>query len=213
LLRFQETEQARLLPLPETPYDLAVWKKVKLQRDCYVECERAYYSVPYRLITQEVWVCGGLQQVRIYTSQHKLVATHDRAQRPGRRMTPLDHLPPEKVSGLTLDREACLAQASQIGPATHQVVQTLLDDAVIDRLPTAGRLLRLCARFDGERLEAACQRALHFDDPAYKTIKRILRLGLENEPLPEPASLPEASTFARSPEELVGDWLGGATWN
>jgi hypothetical protein len=38
----------------------------------------------------------------------------------------------------------------------------------------AGRLLKLGERFGPERLEAACARALRFDDPAYITIKHIL---------------------------------------
>lgn len=213
LVRFQEVEQVRLQPLPETPYDMAVWKKVKVHRDCYVEFDKAYYSVPYRLIGQEVWLCGGTQQVRLYTTKHQLLATHDRARRPGERLTHLDHLPPEKVPGLTLDREDCLATATQVGVATRQVVQMLLDDPVIDRLPTAGRLLRLRRKFGDERLEAACQRALSFDDPAYKTIKRILTQGLENEPLPHPAISPQAAAFVRSAEELVGDVLGGESWS
>ena len=213
LVRFQEVEQARLQPLPETPYDMAVWKKATVGRDCYVEFDKAYYSVPHRLITQKVWVCGGIQQVRIYTTKYQLQATHDRAQRPGERLTHLDHLPPEKVPGLTLDREDCLTTATQVGVATHQVVQTLLDDPVIDRLPTVGRLLRLRNKFGGQRLEAACQRALHFNDPAYKTIKRILTQGLDNEPLLRPEISPDATAFVRSPEELVGGVLGGESWN
>jgi transposase len=213
LVRFQETEQARLRPLPETPYDMAVWKQVKVQRDGYVEFDQAYYSVPYRLITQPVWVCGGIQQVRIYTTQHHLMATHERAQLPGQRRTHLDHLPPQKVPGLTLNREGCLTTATQIGPAALQVVQTWLDDPVLDRLPTAGRLLRLRERFGAERLEAACRRALHFEDPAYKTVRRILKQGLENEALPAPVSSPEAACFVRSAEELVGDLLEGVSWN
>lgn len=213
LVRFREVERARLLPLPETPYDVAVWKKVIVQRDCYVEFDKAYYSVPYRLITQPVWVCGGIQQVRIYTLKHALVATHERAQQPGERLTHLDHLPPEKVPGLTLDREDCLATATQVGAATLQVVQALLDDPAIDRLPSVGRLLRLRHKFSDVQLEAACRRALHFDDPAYKTVKRILTQGLESEPLSSPAAPPQASTFVRSAEDLIGDVLGGGPWN
>jgi transposase len=217
LARFQDVEQTRLQPLPETPYDMAVWKKVKVHRDCYVEFDKAYYSVPHRLITQQVWVCGSIQQVRIYTTKHKLVATHDRAQRAGDRLTHLDHLPPEKVPGLTLDREDCLATATEIGAAALQVIQTLLDDPVLDRLPTAGRLVRLRQKFGDERLEAACRRAIYFDDPAYKTIKRILTQGLDREPLPAPVSSPEATVFVRSAEELVGDLVidlaGGESWN
>lgn len=213
LMRFQETEKARLQPLPETPYDIAVWKKLKLNRDCYVEFDRAYYSAPYRLVGQQLWVCGNIQQVRIYTLAYQLIATHERAQRPGERLTHLDHLPPEKVPGLTLNREQGLASALEVGPATHQVVQTLLDDPVVDRLPAVGRLLQLRHRFGDERLEAACERALHFGDPAYKTVKRILTQGLENEPLPVAVTLPVATTFARSAEELVSPLCGGEPWN
>jgi hypothetical protein len=213
LVRFQETEQARLKTLPETPYDMAVWKKVKLNRDCYVQFENAYYSAPHRLIGQQVWVCGGIQFVRIYTLKHELLATHDRAQHPGERKTHLDHLPPELVSGLTRNRDDCLASAKEVGPITLQVVQNLLDDPVVDRLHTAGRLLNLRHKFGDERLEAACQRALHFDDPAYKTVKRILTQGLEDQPLPDVITAPEATTFVRSAEELVGDLVGGESWN
>jgi transposase len=213
LVRFQETEQARLKPLPETPYDMAIWKKVKLNRDCYVQFDNAYYSAPHRLIEQEVWVCGGIQFVRIYTLKRKLLATHDRAQHPGERKTHLDHLPPELVPGLTRNREDCLASAKEVGPITLQVVQSLLDDPVVDRLHTAGRLLNLRHKFGDERLEAACQRALHFDDPAYKTVKRILTQGLDNQPLPDVATVPEATIFVRSTEELVGDLAGGESWN
>jgi len=48
LVRF-ETERPLLQPLPDTPYDLAIWKHVKkLQADCYVVFEDAYYSAPSR---------------------------------------------------------------------------------------------------------------------------------------------------------------------
>jgi len=213
LLRFQEVEQARLQPLPETPYDLAIWKKVTLGRDCYVNFDKAYYSAPHRLKNQELWVCGGIQQVRIYTLDRKLVATHERAQRPGERHTHLDHLPPDKVLGLILNRDNCLDFAVEVGPAAQQVVQTLLDDPVLDRLPAISRLLKLRQKFGDARLEAACERALYFGDPAYKTVKRILSEGLENQPLPVAVTLPVATTFMRSADELVSSLLGGESWN
>jgi hypothetical protein len=93
------------------------------------------------------------------------------------------------------------------------VVDELLDHRPEDRLRTAGRLLRLGDRFGRERLEAACIRALRFDDPAYMTVKRILEQGLDGQELPAPAdSPPLAMTFARKAEELVGHLMGGASW-
>ena len=68
-------------------------------------------------------------------------------------------------------------------------------------------------KFGDERLEAACQRALSFDDAAYKTIKRILTQDLDQESLPIPVPAPDATVFVRSTEELVGDVLGGEPWN
>jgi len=213
VLRFEQTEKGQLKPLPHTPYDLAVWKQLKLGRDCYVEFDHAYYSAPHRLIGQQLWVCGGIQQVRIYDPGRQLVATHERALRPGERKTHPDHLPPEKIAGLFLDRDTCLATAQEMGPNTLQVVQTLLDDPIVDRLYTVGRLLKLRQKYGLERLEAACQRALAFDDPAYKTIQHILKEGLENQPLPVLFPAPIATTFARSSEELVGHLPGSEAWN
>jgi transposase len=213
LVRFERVEKSRLKPLPETPYDLAVWKQVKLHRDCYVVFDGSFYSAPFRMVGQKLWICAGTCQVRLYSLKYELVATHERALQPGERRTHPDHLPPEKLPGLLLDRETCLAEAQEIGSATQQIVQTLLEDPVLDRLPTVGRLLRLRKRFSDQRLEAACQRALAFDDPSYKTVKRILTQGLEQAVSPDPVILPPATTFARPKEELVGDLAEVLSWN
>jgi len=213
LKRFEETERARLQPLPETPYDMAIWKQLKLGWDCYVEFEHSYYSAPYRLIGQSLWVCGGVQQVRLFDDNYHLVATQERALEPGTRRSHLDHLPPEKVPGLLLSREGCQQEAATIGPATTQVVEHLLADPVLDRLPTVGRLLKLRQNYGDERLEAACRRALAFNDPTYKTVKGILKKGLEHEPAAVAARTTPASAFVRPLAELVGSWLGGLSWN
>lgn len=213
LERFTQVEKGCLKALPKSRYDLAVWKNVKLYRDCHVSFEHAFYSVPYRLYPGRVWVCGGSTQVRIFDAKYHLVATHSRAQRAGERHTELAHLPPEKVPGLTQDRDSLLVEAHATGPAAQQIVKTLLDDPVLYRIPTAGRLLRLKNRFSAERLEAACQRALAFGDPSYKTIKRILVQGLEAEKQAIPVALPPATTFARTPQELVAALAEVPAWN
>lgn len=208
-----QVEQEMLRPLPSTPYDMAVWKQVRVHRDCYLVFEGSYYSVPFRLVGERVWVRGGMQQVNIYTSDYQLVTTHPRASQRGQRQTNLDHLPPQKVPGLTLTRESCRLQAAKIGPATAEVVNHLLDHRPEDRLRTAGRLLRLAERFGPDRLEKACHRALHFGDPAYLTIKRVLERGEEEKELSPTPSPPPAQAFVRSPEELVGHPTeGSASW-
>ena len=211
LARF-ETEKDSLQPLPGTPYDMAIWKAVKVGRDCYLTFDQAYYSVPFRLVGQPVWVRGGTREVQVYTADYKLVATYTRAPQPGCRMTNLHHLPPHKVAGLTITHDTCRLKATEIGPATQEVVNTLLDHRPEDRLRTAGRLLGLAERFSPERLEAACTRALRFDDRSYGTVKRILEQGLDAEELPQLQSPPPARAFVRSAAELLGNLVGGATW-
>jgi len=211
LERFDIERQA-LQALPQAPYDLAVWKQVKLHRDCHVVFEGAYYSAPYRLAGQALWVRGGTHEVQIYTSEHALVGTHTRAQRPGKRVTNLAHLPHHKVAGLILTRDACRELASQVGPATREVVDGLLDHRPEDRLRTTQRLLRLGDRFGSERLEAACARALLFGDPVYLTIKKILEERLDAQESAPVAPSPPATTFVRPASELVGRLLGGVSW-
>jgi hypothetical protein len=215
LQRFQEVERAQLKALPPAPYDLAVWAAVTVAADGHVVFANSYYSVPLDQPkgTQGV-VRGGAQQVVIYDQHHQWVTTHDRATQPGQRQTHPDHLPPEKVQGVFLDRQHCRAAAADIGPATSQIVNELVDDPVINRLRTAGRLLRLRERYGDQRLEAACAKARQYDEPVYATIKRILAEGLDaRQPSGQPATTRPVRTFARTAGELLGHLFGGAAWN
>jgi transposase len=224
LERFQTVEQAALRPLPATPYVPAVWKRVTVYRDCYVTFEGAYYSAPYRLVGQTLWLRAGTRPVEVYDAQHELVATHDRASAPGERLTHLTHLahlPPEKVAGLTRTRETCRTQAAAIGSATAALVEALLDHRPEDRLRSAGRLLRLAATASPTRLERACARALAFGASDYPSVKRILASGLEHQEQPaprplaaarasEPASVPARPyTFMRQASEFMLSLLAG----
>ncbi len=209
--RFTTTERAVLQPLPATPYDLATWKEVRVQRDCYVTFEGSFYSVPCRLIGQRVRVRGGGREVKVYGADYALLTTHPRAEHPGERHTHLDHLPPEKLPGLLLNRAACRATAQTIGPATAAVVHDLLGDPVVDRGTTVGRVLRLRERYGDDRLEAACARARRFDAQSYTTIKRILVEGLDADGPAAPPSPPPAQTFARSATDLLGHLFESAS--
>ena len=151
--------------------------------------------------------------MRIYTLEYQWVATHEKATQPGERKTHPDHLPPEKLPGLTCTRERCLDAARQVGPATLQLVQQLLDDPGVDRLRTAGRVVSLGERYGSVRLESACGRALWYGD--YRTVKRILEHGLDETSIPSFVEVPVVSTFARDAEELVGHLFDGEalSWN
>jgi transposase len=186
LKRFDEAERAALLPLPASPYELAVWKKAKLHPDCHVVFDGSFYSAPHRLIGKSLWVKAA-SGVTIY-HEHDVVAVHPRATRPGQRLTNNDHYPPGKVAGLMASPAWCLKRATAIGPATCEMVGRLLADRPLDRLRTAQAILRLADKYSARRLEAACSRALLYDEHSYGSIKRILdrKLDLNSPPAASP---------------------------
>ena len=51
---FRRLDQPALRPLPRIRYQLARWKKARVNIDYHVEFERHYYSVPYALVRQQV---------------------------------------------------------------------------------------------------------------------------------------------------------------
>ena len=53
---------------------------------------------------------------------------------------------------------------------------------VLDYLRAAQGLLGLRERYSAPRLEAACSRALNFGAPTYRTVKQILKDGLDQQP-------------------------------
>lgn len=212
LARFTQTERACLNPLPVQPYDLVSWKRARLYRDCHVVYDQAFYSAPFRLVGQHLLVRGGTRTVKLYTEHYDLVATHTRAAQPGQRVTLVDHLPPYKVEGLLWTAEMALGRAERLGPAVLQTVQHLLTDTVVDPLPKTRRLLALAKHYTPQQLNAACERALAHGDPAYVTVKRILKRGLHHQRSTPPVYLPSsATTFARRADELLGAALQEVT--
>jgi hypothetical protein len=99
----------------------------------------------------------------------------------------------------------CRQKAAQVGPATRQVVDSLLAERPLDRLRAVQAILRLEESVGSQRLEAACARALHFGDPRYRCIKDILNAALDQLPLADPIPTPAAHpfAFARSAAEFL----------
>jgi len=207
LQQFHEIEQARLQPLPESPYDLGVWKQVKLHPDCHVVIDGAYYSAPHRLIGRRLWARTNGREVMLFLDYER-IATH-RWGRPGTRRTINDHYPPNKAAHLMATPKYCRRKAKQIGASTTELIERLFADRPLDRLRTVQAILRLEKKHGPKRLEQACRRALFYDETSYRTVKRILDHALDSEPAPPP---PPAATaqqqtfvFARPGSEIFPD--------
>lgn len=182
LTRFAEVERVLLAPLPDVwpePVDVAV---AKVHGDCHVQFEKRYYSAPYRLAHQQVFVEASETSVRLYRDHH-LIASHPRLERPGERSTIDEHLPPDQLAWRLRDQQWCLKRSAQIGICTRAAVERLFDDRVVRNLRAAQGILKLADSYGAGRLEAACERALRFDNVSRRTIKAILDNGWDQQPL------------------------------
>jgi transposase len=201
---FNDYERTALQPLPPDPFTLCEVKPVTVHPDCHVQIAGSYYSVPYRYVGQTLEAYVSERVVELYHGQD-LIATHIRSARPGQWHTRLEDYPPEKAEYLKRTPEHCRQLAFRVGPATRQVVESLLAERPLDRLRAVQAILRLQESVGPQRLEAACARALYFGEVSYRRIKGILNAALDREPLPEAAAPPAiqpAFVFARPATEF-----------
>ena len=192
---FAETEKPFLKPLPDVPVQIATWTHVKVHGNCHVQFKKSYYSAPFRLVRQQLWLKATDTTVRLY-KELKLVAVHPRLTRPGQYSTIDEHMPPEALAYKMQDPQWCLKQARQIGPNCHQLIRRLFGHKVLDNLRAAQGVISLGKKYGPARLEAACTRALHFENVKYRTVKSILNQGLDQAPLVERTNvIPLASAY------------------
>lgn len=178
LARFTGVEKPLLKALPAVSPLPAVWAAVKVHGNAHVQFQKCLYSVPFRLVHQRLWLKATASAVQIYQDV-TLVAQHPRLTRPGQRSTCNDHLPPEALAWKLADPQWCLREAEAVGPKCRLLIERLFGERVLDNLRAAQGVIRLAKRFGPVRLEAACDRALAFDAPRYRSVKHILEKGLD----------------------------------
>lgn len=101
---FRTLEAPLLLPAPDGPYEVPIYRSAKVHRDHHIEVARALYSVPGGLIGQTVDVRADSQPVRI-SHRGQIVKVHPRMPA-GRRSTDPDDLPSDKTVYAMRDLDA-----------------------------------------------------------------------------------------------------------
>ncbi len=180
LTRFMEVERHILKPLPARPPELVRWANVKLHGDCHVQFEKCRYSAPYKWVHQQLWLRASPTLVQLFI-EHELIASHPHLKKPGKRSTLQEHLPPNAQAYNMRDPQWCLKQAEKVGSDCLAVIESLFADRVLDNLRAAQGILQLKKPYGAVRLEAACKRALAFNNIRYRAIKSILHQGLDQE--------------------------------
>ena len=195
---FLAREKPALLPLPPKPWEQATWTSARVHPDCHLQAAGARYSVPFRYVGKRLEVRLGEKTVEIYDGPG-LITSHLR--REHGRETKLEHYPEAGQAFLRATPQACLSQARALGLATGALVAGRLEVHALHNLREVQAILRLAQRYEPERLERACQRALEAGDWHYRTVRGILERGYDLQPPEaEPQTAPvSAAAFLRGP--------------
>jgi transposase len=190
--RFLSLDQPALRPLPPTPYEHAEWKKATVHIDYHVEVDHHYYSVPYRFVRQQLDVRLTAHCVECFHKGQR-VSSHRRTFLPGQHTTLPEHMPPAHHAYAEWTPERLVRWAQTSGPATAQLVGTILASRAhpLQGFRSCLGIMRLGKTYGAERLEAACTRALALQAHSSKSVASILRHGLDQHPItPERVSPP-----------------------
>ena len=188
---YEQIDRPALQPLPPTPYDYAEWKRCRVSLDYHVEIEKHFYSVPFRLLREEVEARVTAKTVELF-HRGKLVATHLRSLRPRRATTVAEHMPSSHRRYRDWTHERILREAAAIGDDTAALIGIILRSRPH---PEQGfrsciGILRLVKRYGAERLDAACARALVLGTRSYSSVAAILKNAQERKTAePEPPVL------------------------
>jgi transposase len=170
---FKKEEEARLLPLPAHPFELANWKSnVSVGPDAHCSVDGHLYSVPWQLIGKKLSARITEKTVEFYQGD-RLIKTHAKNSSRRRHTDPVD-LPPDKVAYFQKTPQWCLKQANGIGEYAFEAVRQLLVEDTLAHLRSAQGIIRFTNKYGPSRVNSACQLALAYGDPSYRTIKGIL---------------------------------------
>lgn len=177
---FLELDQPSLKALPINPYEFKEYKKARVNIDYHIELEGHYYSLPYRLIGQEIEVWYSRHIVECYR-EGLLIAKHIRSTIKGRHTTIALHMPAGHRAYNDWSPERFKNWALTIGISTCSMVETLLAGRahVEQAYRSCMGLLSLARKYTPKRLESACAYALKHKLSRYRQIKAVLESNLD----------------------------------
>jgi hypothetical protein len=173
---FNELDKPYLRPLPKIPYVYREFKKARVGADYHITLDRHHYSVPYRLIGQEidVWHTSAIVEC---SYKNECVAKHIRSTDPRGTTTCTEHMPRahREYASLTVDKMSEWAQT--VGVSTSVIVEMILNDAPHKEIgcKRSHGFLNLSKKYSDLALEAACVYALNNGIKNYKYIEVIIK--------------------------------------
>jgi transposase len=168
--RFEE-ERPHLKPLPASLFPFYREARRSVNRDSFVEVQKAYYEVPPEYIGHVVWARWDSRCIRIFNTRMEQIQLHTRIE-PGKFSRCLG------VGGLSAPvRSSCrywVSRAAALGEECGKWAQAATDARGPEALRSIMGLCSLIKHHSGTALNAACGKAFNAGTYRFKDIKRLL---------------------------------------
>ena len=183
--QFESIEREYFNALPAERYEIKTFRRATVQKMGYVFVSenKNYYSVPYRYIGKKVEVRYNRSGVEVYYKQER-VAIHKRSYKPGHYITIEDHLSSTHKFYKNWSPAFFEKLARPHGDAVVEYINRLIDQAAYPEVAYKQCLgvINLADKFNPQRLDKACQRAMQYHRSGYRIVKEIMNNKMEEQP-------------------------------
>lgn len=186
---FEALDKPVLRALPAERYQYGDWNTARVNIDYHVVFDGHFYSVPYRLVQQQVEVRAAAATIEIFHRGVR-VASHVRSHLRDKATTHEEHRPKSHQRYLQWTPSRMVEWGQKVGPLTAELLERIL---AAKRHPEQGYrsclgIIRLGEEYGKQRVEAAARRALDHRVYSYKSLESILKRNLDA--LPDAAMEP-----------------------
>lgn len=179
---FELLDKPQLIPLPDNRYEFAEWKNARVNINYHIIYDNHNYSVPYTHIHKEVEIRATVNSIEIYFKGNR-ICSHRRSYKQHAYTTVKEHMLPAHLKYAEWTPERILQWAQKYGVAVKEIVQQVMNTKKFPEQAYKSCLgiIRLGKRYEAERLNNACQRALNYKTFSYQAINNILEKGLDKQ--------------------------------
>jgi transposase len=174
---FAQIDEPALKPLPMLRYEIKNYGVATVWKNSYVwlNCDKHYYSVPFRYIGKKVKIEYTLSWVAIYCDNQR-IAFHSRIPGDYGYTTIAEHLPSSHNFVNEWRPEKFIGWAQSVGRYAEKVITKILDSKAHPEqaYKSCVGILSYGKKIGYERLNLACRRADEYGSYSYRTIKNII---------------------------------------
>lgn len=166
---FAQFERPALGPLPQKPFGFFKMGRRTVHQDGHIEVDRAYYSVPHRLMGRTLTIHYNTLWVKAFWGSER-VAFHRKVE-PGRFKTEKTHLPVGKSLSAEEFTQRLLDRCGQIGPQCRLWALSALKVRQQLALRPIQGVLHLSQKYTADKIDWACAQAINMGSLRYHTVK------------------------------------------